>query len=198
MAKGKNAFDGIFGAIAAKVMSKMNAATEEEAIENLFTFVAPTSRSNILIIGFGSGYGIKSLNSAAPNFKIYGIDPSGVMNEVAAKLNSEQIASKSVKLAKLTIDTLTEPDNSFDGAIAVNSLQLFEPIQKSLENLRRLLKDGAPFVSITHDWAAAHHAGSAEGWIANMKSNFLGAGFKQVVDFRARAEKNKAIAIIAN
>ena len=60
----------------------------------------------------------------------------------------------------------------FDGVIAVNTLQLCEPIVDTARELARVMKPGAKLISLTHDWAMKRHAATVDTWLAKTEAAF--------------------------
>lgn len=188
-----NSFDGLFGRIAAPVMARKNRDAEIEAVQML----APPDGAKILVIGFGPGLGIAELFQEVARVEVVGIDPSDVMMKEAAKRNASFITDGRLQLVRTTADSIPFQSGTFDGAIAVNAIQLCEPFDISLTEIGRVMKNKAKLVTITHGWAAAKHAGTTENWIANIKSALSSCGFEAIDDFRGKSEGGKAIIVNA-
>jgi ubiquinone/menaquinone biosynthesis C-methylase UbiE len=186
-----NLFDGPGGWLTAMIMAKANRDAEAEAIEIL----APAPDAAVLVIGFGAGVGVALLVERLTQGRVLGVDPSAAMVRAATKRNRAAIAAGTVVLARATAEQVPADDGAFDGAIAVNTLQLCEPIAPTVAELARVLRPGARLVSVTHDWAMARHAGSVERWLAQTIAAFEAAGFTDARSEQARAEKGRAIVL---
>lgn len=186
-------FDGPAGHLVASIMARMNRQAELEAIEQL----NPSPESRILVIGFGSGVGLKALAGRLPQGRILGVDPSAAMNASAARRCRTEMDSGRIRLVRSTAEHTGEPDASFDGAIAVNVLMLCNPISATARELSRVLKPGAELVSLTHDWALKRHSGSVASWLAATCAAFKHSGFVELRHFAAEAEKGASVAFIA-
>jgi ubiquinone/menaquinone biosynthesis C-methylase UbiE len=186
-----NLFDGLGGKLVAPIMARMNAAAEAEAVDIL----NPLSDSCNLVIGFGPGVGIAKLTERTPYGSVLGIDPSLAMLRTATNRNRAAISAGNVKLATTTADKIPCAEACFDGAIAVHTLQLCEPIEATITELARVMKTNALLVTITHDWAAKHHRGSAKIWTTTMVQALEEGGFENVLTGFAHADKGKAILI---
>lgn len=186
-------FDGPGGALVGPVMAKANAAAEAEAV----ALLDPAPSSHVVVLGFGPGVGIAILAKRLTSGFIFGVDPSGAMHKQAARRNRDPIAAGRVRLERTGADRIPAPDATFDGAVAVNTLQLCAPFADTARELARVLKPGAAIVSITHDWAAAKTAGSAEAWVAATLTDLAAAGFPEPRAFAAQAENGRAIALVA-
>jgi ubiquinone/menaquinone biosynthesis C-methylase UbiE len=175
------------------IMARLNAEAEAEAIDLL----APPPDAQVLVIGFGAGVGVAKLAERLASGMILGVDPSAAMMRAACRRNRKANAEGRVRLVLTTAESIPAPDAWLDGALAVNALQLCEPIEATAKELARVLKPGARVVSLTHDWAAARRAGSAEAWAEGVMAALGQAGFGQTRTWRARAETGRAIGLEA-
>ena len=186
-------FDGMAGAMVAQIMAKANAEAEAEAI----ALLDPAPGAAILVIGFGPGVGVELLAKRPGAGRCVGVDPSGAMLREAARRCARHIADGRVALQQATADKVACEDATFDGAIAVNSLQLCEPFTATATELARVLRPGARLVSLTHDWAARKHAGSVEAWVAQVTAALVGAGFTAIENGPGQADKGKILRLTA-
>lgn len=186
-----NLFDGPGAALVGRIMAKANAEAEAEAVAML----DPAPGSSVLVIGFGPGVGVSAL--AERGAHVLGVDPSAAMLKQATRRNRRWIAEGRVTLERATADCTPADAAAFDGVIAVNTLQLCEPIAATATELARVLKPGARLVSLTHDWAAAKHAGSVEAWTCAVLAALANAGFIEGRAAAGKAEKGRAIALTA-
>lgn len=187
----QRAFDGVLGWFVAHVMARANRAAELEAIELL----APRRDASVLVIGYGSGVGVERLAARLEAGRIVGVDPSQVMQRLASKRCRAGIEQGRVELLLGRADAVPVPDRSFDGALAVNTLQLCDPLADTAAELARILRPGARLVSITHDWVLRRRAGSVDDWVAEAREAFSACGFVDIEAAAARAEKGRAIAL---
>ena len=188
---GSTAFDGLVGLATAKVMARMNRETEVEAIEVL----APSPGHRVLAIGIGPGVGVNQLARRVAGLTVVGIDPSAVMLSEARKRNRALIEAGTVELVQTTAGALNDEDASFDGAIAVNSIQMWEPFEDSLREVSRVLRAGGRLVALTHDWALRRSTGrDPEGWFAWATDIGGRCGLLRARMWRARAEGGTSVA----
>lgn len=180
-------FDGPLGLITARIMARHNLAAEREAIETL----APAPEDSVLAIGFGPGAGVAEL---APRVaSVGGVDPSWAMVTIARR----RVRAGQVRLERGTADRIPWPDNSFDGAIAVNSIMFWRPLDASVAEVARVLRPGAALVTLTHDWAVARQGRTVEGWLADTTAALAAGGFTEVRNWRAKAEDGRSVALTA-
>jgi ubiquinone/menaquinone biosynthesis C-methylase UbiE len=189
MATTTKVFDGAMGRLVAVEMTRRNRAAESEAIERL----TPRPTDHVLTIGFGPGVGLALLAAQVPEGRAIGVDPSAVMVQQANRRNRAAIALGVVELHRTTADALPCADASIDGAIAVNSVMLWEPFDASFADLARVLRPGARLVTITHDWALRKHFGSVDAFVATASETAARHALVDSVSEPARAEKGRAV-----
>lgn len=185
-------FEGVSGRIAASVMARMNAEAEAEAVARL----DPAAGSAALVIGFGPGVGIERL-LGRPVGRVVGVDPSLVMNEIAADRNRDAIDAGRLELVPTVVADLPLEHGPFDGAIAVHTLQICRPFGPTAARLAALLKPGGRLIAITHAWAARKDYGDEDAFIGEVSGGLQAAGFERVHCALADAEKRTALLIEA-
>lgn len=176
-------FEGISGRIAAKVMERMNAEAEREAVRRL----DPLQGDKVLVIGFGPGIGLESLLEHAVGH-VVGIDPSQVMQDAAAARNRAAINAGRLRLIKGTAADLDPDTGPFDAAIAVHTLQICRPFAPTAAKLAVVLRPGARLIGITHAWAAKRDYGEEALFIDAVARGLYEAGFAHVSHGRADAD----------
>jgi len=192
MAK-RDLFEGPLASLTGAIMARANRAAEAEAIDRL----DPAPDAAVLVIGYGPGVGVQLLSKRSPGLRILGVDPSPAMLAQASARNQLAVRSGQTRLVCAPADQTPSDDEAFDGAIAVNSLQMCEPIDATAKTLARVLRPGGRFVSLTHDWAGAHHAGSVQGWIDQTIAALTNAGLASARSYRGAAERGRIVVIEA-
>jgi ubiquinone/menaquinone biosynthesis C-methylase UbiE len=187
-------FDGVSGLVAAKVMARMNRDMESEAIVRL----SPRPDDTVLVLGFGPGVGIELLLARLTNGRVYGVDPSAVMVKEATRRNRAWVAAGRLELVETDAARMSFPDASFDGAIAVNSIQLWDPFAASCAKVARVLRPGARLVSLTHTWAVTRHAATVEEWLARSGAALVGAGFGDPTHAFGCARSGRSVVMVAD
>jgi ubiquinone/menaquinone biosynthesis C-methylase UbiE len=183
----------VIGGVGARIMAHSNREAEREAIEVL----APGPRDAVLVLGFGAGVGIELLAAAVPHGWIAGADPARPMVRAAARRNRAAVARGQVHLSAAPAADLPWGTATFDGALAVNSIQMWEPLDRSLAEVARVLRPGAQLVTLTHDWALRHGHASVEAWWAATAPRIAAAGFTATERWTARAEDGTAVGLTA-
>jgi ubiquinone/menaquinone biosynthesis C-methylase UbiE len=95
-----------------------------------------------LEVGFGSGVGIELLAQRAAAGYVAGIDPSVQMVAQAAARNAEAIKRGRVDLRRGSVASLPFADDTFDKAVAINSMQLWPDAGAGLREIARVVRGG--------------------------------------------------------
>ncbi|WP_020562273.1 class I SAM-dependent methyltransferase [Methylosarcina fibrata] len=100
------------------------------------------AHDRILEVGFGPGAGIQLLVKSASAGYVAGVDYSTEMVEQATTRNAEAIESGRCDLRHGSVECLPFEDNSFDKAMAINSMQVWPDASAGLQEMQRALKPG--------------------------------------------------------
>jgi ubiquinone/menaquinone biosynthesis C-methylase UbiE len=98
---------------------------------------------SVLEVGFGPGVIIQRLSKLASEGHVAGIDPSQAMVEQARARNAIAIKRGLVDLRRGSAESLPFSDNTFDRALAINSMQVWQDANAGLTEIRRVMKPGA-------------------------------------------------------
>lgn len=105
----------------------------------------------VLEVGFGPGVGIKqAMARVGPSGFVAGADPSDVMVDAAARLNSPAVARGNVDLEMTGAARLPFPDQRFDKAFAMYTVELWPDTVAGLREVRRTLKNGGQVLLTSH------------------------------------------------
>jgi ubiquinone/menaquinone biosynthesis C-methylase UbiE len=96
----------------------------------------------VLEVGFGPGVGIQLLTSSASAGYVAGVDPSKEMVAQATTRNKKAIESGRVELRHGSAASLPFAGNTFDKALAINSMQVWPDAVAGLREMRRVLEPG--------------------------------------------------------
>jgi len=102
--------------------------------------VMPTERA--LEVGFGPGVIIQRLAALAPAGHVAGIDPSREMVAQARARNATAIEAGHVEIRRGSVENLPFDSESFDKALAINSMQVWPDAVAGLREVRRVMKTG--------------------------------------------------------
>lgn len=100
------------------------------------------TNDDVLEIGFGSGNGINEISKKKKVGRIWGIDFSKLMFEVAAKLNKKNIQDGKVKLIFGNISNYDFGSMKFDKVLGVNVLYFWKSPLKVLKRINSILNPG--------------------------------------------------------
>jgi ubiquinone/menaquinone biosynthesis C-methylase UbiE len=174
---------GILGKIGGLIMASSNRHCAAWVIGVLD--VAP--RDKVLEVGFGPGVGIELLTQAASGGYVFGIDPSREMLDQARARNADAILSGHVDLRLGAAEALPFRADSFDKAMAINSLQAWPDPVVGLREVHRVMKPRARAA-----FGFTRHSGQQKNGLIE---TFAAAGFANMrivergSDFCVLAEK---------
>jgi ubiquinone/menaquinone biosynthesis C-methylase UbiE len=174
----RSGFEGGAGRVAATVMARLNRDMERAAVAEL----DPAADDDVLAVGFGPGVGIEELAARLARGCVAGIDPSPTMVDRARRRNRRAVGTGQVALFEAAADAIPFPDGAFRGVVAVNSMQLWHPLDGSLREVARVLAPGGALVALTHVWAIEKRAPRDE-WIARLAPLLASCG---LTEFRHR------------
>jgi ubiquinone/menaquinone biosynthesis C-methylase UbiE len=112
---------GILGRLGGIIMARANRQCAAWVIDLLG--IQPNDR--VLEVGFGPGVGIQLLVRSVSGRYIAGVDPSEEMVQQAKARNVKAIESGRVDLRYGSVESLSFEDNTFDKALAINSMQVW-------------------------------------------------------------------------
>jgi tRNA (cmo5U34)-methyltransferase len=128
--------------------------------------------ARVLVLGAGGGLELRALANAHPGWTFIGVDPAGAMLDEARRVLGADAAR--VTFCQGTIDDA--PEGPFDAATCLLTLHFLdrEERTRTLRELRRRLKPGAPFV-------AAHSSFPQDGgaralWLSRYAAFALASG----------------------
>lgn len=163
---------GILGKLAGTIMYFENRKINRWSINKLQV----NKYDRILEIGFGPGYGIKTLMSNYRCIEVDGIDLSAKMKDEATKRNKEWIETGKVHL---TIGDIADyqPDHRYNKIISVNNYPLWDQPLTSLRHVFQLLKQGGRIVLTVQPREEGSTAETTRQLGDHMKKDLLSAGF---------------------
>jgi ubiquinone/menaquinone biosynthesis C-methylase UbiE len=133
---------GSLGRLGGHIMARLNAECGVRACELLEIAADDT----ILEVGFGPGVTIDHVATLVPAGRVAGIDQSAEMVAQARARNAAAIRTGRVDLRYGSVDSLPFDTDCFDGALSVNSLQVWPDAVAGLQEIRRVLRPGATLV----------------------------------------------------
>jgi len=130
--------EGIMGRLGGVIMARMN----RDAAAQVIGLLALRPDDRVLEVGFGPGVAVQLLLQRVPAGSVAGIDQSQEMVRQAASRNADALRSRRADLRYGTADRLPFADESFDKALAINSMQAWPDAGAGLREIRRVLKPG--------------------------------------------------------
>lgn len=97
-----------------------------------------TGQQQLLDVGCGRGFYLKTLASFWPKLKLSGID----LNEKYLSIAKETLGDRPVQLIKASATALPFPDNYFNRVLASEVLEHVKDDQKAIGEIHRVLKPG--------------------------------------------------------
>lgn len=167
---------GLLGKLAGTIMYLENRKINRWSIKKLQI----QKRDRILEIGYGPGYGIKTMMSEYPLIKVDGIDLSEKMQEEASKRNQEWIQTGKVYLS--TGDVVDfQPEQRYTKVLSVNNYPLWEKPLQSLEHLHNLIDRGGKIVLTVQPREEGSTDETARQLGEKIKHDLLQTGFQNPV-----------------
>ena len=133
---------GINGTISTSIMNIMNQTQYKGIINNLNC--SPNDR--ILDIGFGNGYLINNLAKIS-QATFHGIEISDDMIKTGCKRNRKLIEQEKVHLTKGDVMDIPFENAYFDKIYTVNTVYFWKDLDKSLLEIKRVLKPNGTFIN---------------------------------------------------
>lgn len=128
---------GLFGRLGGMLMAKMNQPCAAWVVDLLDV----RGTDSVLEVGFGPGVGVQLLAASAKY--VAGIDPSPEMLRQAMVRNAQAIDCGRVDLRIGSAERLPFEENTFDKALAINSMQVWPDATAGLVEMLRVMKSGA-------------------------------------------------------
>jgi ubiquinone/menaquinone biosynthesis C-methylase UbiE len=149
---------GVLGRLGGIIMARANADCGAWVTELLEV----EANDSVLEVGFGPGVIIQRLSKLASAGHVAGIDPSREMVEQARARNAIGIKGGLVDLQRGSVESLPFDDNSFDKALAINSMQVWPDSNTGLTEIRRVMKPGASVAIGFTPYSGQQNKGLAE------------------------------------
>jgi ubiquinone/menaquinone biosynthesis C-methylase UbiE len=129
---------GVLGRLGGIIMAGMNREAAAQIIEMLD--FRPDDK--VLEVGFGPGVAVQLLLHRVPAGSVAGIDYSQEMVRQAAARNAAALRNRRVDLRYGSVERLPFADETFDKALAINSMQAWPDAHAGLREIQRVLKHG--------------------------------------------------------
>ena len=169
---------GFWGQIVGWIMASRSSNRRRNAWAVSLLNVQP--RDRVLEIGFGPGIAIREMSQIAVEGYVCGLDHSARMLRQASWRNAAAIRAGRVDLRLSSVESLPALCAPFDKILAVNTVLFWNQAEKSLRELRHLLRPGGR-IAIAHQPrgpTATDAAAAAKG--SELAEILARAGFSDV------------------
>jgi ubiquinone/menaquinone biosynthesis C-methylase UbiE len=129
---------GVLGWMGGIIMARVN----RDAAVQIIDILDLRPDDKILEVGFGPGVAIQLLLHHVPAGSVAGIDYSQEMVRQAAARNAAALRDRRVDLRYGSVERLPFADETFDKALAINSMQAWPDARAGLGEIQRVLKHG--------------------------------------------------------
>lgn len=164
---------GILGKLAGIIMYFENRKINKWSIKKLQI----QKHDRILEVGYGPGYGIKTIMSNYRSLTIDGIDLSEKMLEEATKRNKKWIAAGRVHLGNGDVADY-HPDHLYNKIISVNNYPLWDKPLTSLKHLFNMMEKSGRIVLTVQPREEGSTDETAKVLGKQIKNDLLQTGFK--------------------
>lgn len=165
---------GLLGKLAGSIMYFENRKINKWSIHKLQI----QKRERILEIGYGPGYGIKTMMSKNRWIRVDGIDLSEKMYEEASKRNREWLEAGRVSLEMGDVASY-QPEHYYNKILSVNNYPLWENPMQSLNHLYNLLERRGRIVLTVQPREEGSTDATAKRLGERMKQDLLDCGFSK-------------------
>jgi ubiquinone/menaquinone biosynthesis C-methylase UbiE len=129
---------GLLGRLGGIILAR----TKRDFTQWVIPLLEVQSDSKVLEVGFGPGVAIQILAATASTGFVAGVDYSQEMVEQATTRNAKAIAAGIVQLHYGSVEKLPFADDTFDRALAINSMQVWSDEMAGLREIRRVMTEG--------------------------------------------------------
>jgi SAM-dependent methyltransferase len=154
--------------LAGRLFGVLMEAINQPSYRSVLELLELGPNSDVLEIGFGAGRMIELLLGATSG-RVEGVDPTPTMVDVARRRRLVRRNSGRVGVCLGADQPLEFPQGSFDRVVALHSFQFWPEPQRTLRNVRALLRPGGRLVLVLRD-----HSRTANARLANPLSRAPG------------------------
>jgi SAM-dependent methyltransferase len=99
-------------------------------------------RETVLELGFGPGWGLRTIAERTRGARVYGVDQSARMIEQAKRMNEVAVSSGRMVLVQGPFSPLPWIDEMFDKVLLVNVVYFFDSDGRDMSEVYRVLRSG--------------------------------------------------------
>ncbi len=137
-------------------------------------------RDRILEIGFGPGLAIQRIAEIAVDGFVAGIEVSDVMVQQARRRNASAMREGRIQLSRGSAEALPYEDNSFDKALAMNTVHHWPDPDAGLSEVWRVLRPGGVVAVVEGPHSHSSCAGDVQSPADALAARLSAAGFERV------------------
>jgi SAM-dependent methyltransferase len=100
----------------------------------------------VLELGFGPGWGLRTIAARTRGGRLYGVDQSARMVEQATRTNEVAVSRGRILLAQGSFSPLPWIDEMFDKVLLVNVIYFFDSDGRDISEVYRVLRSGGRVV----------------------------------------------------
>ena len=130
---------GLFGRFVGRGMNKGHGRLRRWGLSH----ISLNYDACILDVGCGGGKAIKELSQISSKGKVYGIDYSEEMVQLARKVNKKSIEKGHVEIIHGSVSSLPFPDGMFNLVTAFEAYYFWPNLIDDLKEIKRVLKPGS-------------------------------------------------------
>jgi SAM-dependent methyltransferase len=108
--------------------------------------LAPGPKDQVLELGFGPGWALRTIAARTPAGRVFGVDQSDRMLKQASNMNQAAIAAGRMHLIKGEFSSLPWIDGTFNKILVVNAAYFFDSDGNDAAEVFRVLKPGGRLV----------------------------------------------------
>jgi SAM-dependent methyltransferase len=106
----------------------------------------PRPGETVLELGFGPGWGLRTIAARTRGGRLYGVDQSARMVEQATRVNEVAVSSGRMVLLQGPFSPLPWIDEMFDKVLLVNVVYFFDSDGRDISEVYRMLRSGGRVV----------------------------------------------------
>jgi SAM-dependent methyltransferase len=133
---------GHAGSIVGWLMGWINDEPNRLAIDAL----DPGPGESVLELGFGPGWGLRTIAARARGARVYGVDQSARMLQQAQRMNEVAVSRRRMVLVRGAFSPLPWIDEMFHKVLLVNVVYFFDADGRDISEIYRVLRSGGRLV----------------------------------------------------
>ena len=106
----------------------------------------PSPGESVLELGFGPGWGLRTIAARARGARVYGVDQSARMFQQAQRMNEVAVSRGRMVLVRGAFSPLPWIDEMFHKVLLVNVVYFFDPDGRDISEIYRVLRSGGRLV----------------------------------------------------